>query len=86
MGFNWNSKTSYEIINASARNKSDVQYMESNGSMCKNFNLLVIYQIFLIGKDRILFTKKLVMEFLEKTTSYQNDAIHDDCANIMEYA
>ena len=35
--------------------------------------------IYLVGKDRVGFTKKWVMEFLEKITSYLNEAIHDDC-------
>lgn len=35
--------------------------------------------IFMVGKDSTGFTKKWVMEFLEKITAYPNEAIHDDC-------
>lgn len=100
-----------EFINTAARDKSDVQYIELDGSTGKNFGLLIIDEltrrgfttgtgnsrenkvgrarrvsadiqkngIYLVGKDSAGFTKKWVMEFLEKITAYPNEAIHDDC-------
>lgn len=32
----------------------------------------------MVAKDRAGFTKEWAMEFLEKITAYQNEAIHDD--------